>query len=306
MSPLGTLRLIALAALVVGAAILVWLLWPAHTTANIPAGVSSTNPGMADRGAYLARAAGCVSCHWDRKGKGQPFAGGLAIPSPFGTFYSPNITPDAETGIGRWSDEDFVRALMQGEGVHGEQLYPALPYTSYSRMTVEDALAIKAHLMTLAPVVAPQKPNDVPFPFSWRALIKGWKLLFFDGAAPLTDDAARDATWNRGRYLVIALGHCAECHTPRNMLGAQIADQDLQGAPKGPGGGKVPALVGPGAKDFDSWSVEEIAEYLKSGAKPDFDSAQGPMAEVIEDGTKHLTDQDRRAVALYLKSLNGR
>ena len=306
MSRLGTPRLLILAALVVGAAILVWLMLPSRTAVKIPAGVSSANAGMAERGAYLVRAAGCVSCHWDRKNGGQPFAGGLAIRSPFGTFYSPNITPDAETGIARWSDEDFVRAVTQGEGVHGEELYPALPYTSYSRMKVEDALAIKAHLMTLAPVAAPQKPNDVPFPFSWRALIKGWKLLFFDGAAPLADDAAHDATWNRGRYLVIALGHCAECHTPRNMFGAQIADQQFQGNPKGPGGGKVPALVGVGAKDFDSWSVEEIAEYLKSGAKPDFDSAQGPMAEVIEDGTKHLTDQDRRAIALYLKALNGR
>ncbi len=306
MSLFGTLRIVFVAALLVGAAILVWLAWPARTPVTIPAGVSSANAGMAEHGAYLVRAAGCVSCHWDRKGKGQPFAGGLAIPSAFGTFYSPNITPDAETGIGRWSDEDFVRALTQGQGMQGEHLYPALPYTSYSRMTVEDALAIKAHLMTQPIVNAPQKPNDVPFPFSWRALLKGWKLFFFSGAHPLADDPQRDATWNRGRYLVVALGHCAECHTPRNVLGASIADQDLQGNPKGPGGGKVPALVGPGAKDFDSWSVEEIAEYLKSGAKPNFDSAQGPMAEVIEDGTKHLTDQDRRAIALYLKSLNGR
>ena len=136
--------------------------------------------------------------------------------------------------------------------------------------------------------------------------MKGWKLLFFSGARPLADDPARDATWNRGRYLVVALGHCAECHTPRNAFGAQIADKQLQGNPKGPGGGKVPALVGAGAKDFASWSVEEIAAYLKSGAKPDFDSAQGPMAEVIEDNTKHLSDQDRNAIALYLKSLNDR
>jgi mono/diheme cytochrome c family protein len=136
--------------------------------------------------------------------------------------------------------------------------------------------------------------------------MKVWKLLFFPGAAPLANDPLHDATWNRGRYLAEALGHCGECHTPRGPFGERLAAEHLQGNPKGPGGWKVPALVGPKAADFDQWSVEEIAEYLKSGAKPDFDSAQGPMAEVIEDGTKYLTDDDRRAVALYLKSLNSR
>lgn len=301
---MSSLRLLLLAALVGGAAILVWLLLPSRTPVRIPPGVSSANAGMIERGAYVVRAAGCVSCHWDKKNEGLPFAGGLAFATPFGVFYSPNITPDPETGIGRWSDEDFVRALTLGEGIHGEELYPALPYASYSKMAIEDALAIKAHLMTLRPVSAPRKPNDVSFPFSWRALMKGWKLLFFNGAQPLLDDRARDATWNRGRYLVVALGHCAECHTPRNLFGASMESEALQGNPKGPDGAKVPALVGPGVKDFASWSVDEVAEYLKSGTKPDFDSAQGPMAEVIEDGTKHLSDEDRRAIATYLKSLD--
>lgn len=294
------------AVLSIGVAVLVWLALPSHTAVSIPAGVASSNPWMVERGAYLVRAGGCVSCHWDRKNGGQPYAGGLAFPSPFGTFYSPNITPDDETGIGRWSDEAFLRALTQGEGIHGEQLYPVLPYTSYAVMRAEDALAIKAYLMSRVPVSAPRRANDLSFPFSWRAVIKGWKLLFFSGARPLVDDPARDATWNRGRYLVEALGHCAECHTPRNAFGARETGKDLHGNPKGPGGGKVPALAGVGAKDFASWSVAEIVDYLKTGAKPDFDSAQGPMAEVIEDNTKHLSDQDRNAIALYLKSLNGR
>ena len=305
MSSFGFIRTIAAVALIAGAAVLVWLLLPSKTAVRIPTGVSSADPGMAERGAYVVRAAGCVTCHWDRKHGGAPFAGGLALPSPFGTFYTPNITPDDDTGIGRWSDEDFVRALTQGEGVHGEQLYPVFPYTSYSAMKPEDVLAIKAHLDSLQPVAAERRANDVAFPFSWRALMKGWKLLFFSGAAPLADDPARDATWNRGRYLVAALGHCAECHTPRNVLGAQMADRALQGNPKGPGGWKVPALVGPLAAEFSSWSVEEIAGYLKTGVKPDFDSAEGPMGEVIEDNTKHLSDQDRAAMAQYLKSLNG-
>src|SRR5262245_43294866 len=182
---------------------------------------------MSERGAYLIRAAGCVSCHWDKKNKGEPFAGGLAFKTDFGVLYSPNITPDTTTGIGSWSDEDFVRALTAGEGVHGEQLYPALPYTSYSKMRVEDALAIRAYLRTLPPMAAPQKPNELAFPSSWRALLKGWKLFFFDGPAPLADDAAHEAVWNRGRYLVVALGHCAECHTPRNSLGAMVAGREL-------------------------------------------------------------------------------
>ncbi|MCE9521214.1 MAG: cytochrome c [Alphaproteobacteria bacterium] len=303
---MAAIRLTFLAALAIGVATLVWLLLPSKTVVHIPAGLASTNPGMAERGAYVVRAAGCLSCHWDRKGGGEPYAGGVAFPTPFGTFYSPNITPDNATGIGRWNDEEFLRALTEGEGMHGEQLYPALPYTSYAAMRPEDALAIKAHLATLPAVNAPQRPNNVSFPFSWRALMKGWKLLYFAGAAPLRDDPSRDATWNRGRYLVTALGHCAECHTPRNALGAQSSQQPLQGNAKGPGGWKVPALVGPTATEFASWSMEEIASYLKTGTKPDFDSAQGPMAEVIEDNTKHLSDQDRTAIALYLKSLNGR
>ena len=296
-------RLLLVAVLVVGAAILAWLLVPSRATVSIPTGVLSSNPGMAERGAYLVRAGGCFSCHWDKKGGGQAFAGGLALKTPFGTFHSPNITPDSGTGIGGWSDEDFVRALTQGQGTHGEELYPVFPYTSFAAMTVEDALAIKAYLFTLAPVRAPRRDDDIAFPFSWRALMKGWKLLFFDGAAPLANDPSRDATWNRGRYLV-AVGHCGECHTPRNFLGGAIASQSLQGNANGPDGWKVPALAGAKAKEFAAWSVEEIAEYLKSGAKPDFDIAQGPMNEVIEDATKHLTDEDRRAIALYLKSLD--
>ena len=298
-------RLPFLAAVAVGAAVLFWLLVPWRAPVDIPAELSSADARMAARGSYLVRASGCVSCHWDKKGGGQPFAGGLSLKTPFGTFHSPNITPDKATGIGTWSDEDFVRALTQGQGVHGEELYPVFPYTSFSAMTVADALAIKAYLFTLSPVSAPRRADDVAFPFSWRALMKGWKLLFFGGAKPIADDPSRDAAWNRGRYLV-AVGHCGECHTPRGFLGAQIAERNLQGNPLGPEGWKVPALAGGNAKVFAAWSVEEIAEYLKTGTKPDFDNAQGPMDEVIQDATKHLTDEDRRAIALYLKSLDVR
>jgi mono/diheme cytochrome c family protein len=299
------LRWAIAALLAFGAAGVVWLISPSRSLVNIPEGLSSANEGMIDRGAYLVRAAGCVTCHWSKKAGGKPFEGGLALRTAFGTFYSPNITPDDRTGIGGMSDEDFVRALAYGENRNGEHLYPVFPYTTYARMRVEDALAIKAYLSSLEPSHGERREHDVSFPFSWRALMKGWKLLFFAGGQPLADDPSHDAAWNRGRYLVEALGHCGECHTPRGTFGQASADESLRGNPQGPDGWKVPALVGPNA-ELASWSVEEITEYLKSGQKPDFDSAQGPMADVIEDGTKHLTDEDRRAIALYLQSLSVR
>lgn len=302
MTPLRWFALVALAA---GAIVVAWLFTPSRSAVIIPQGLSSADEGMVERGEYLVRAAGCVSCHWDKKGGGEPFEGGRALATPFGTFYSPNITPDDRRGIGRWSDEDFVRALTHGEDRRGEDLYPVFPYTSYARMKIEDALAIKAYLATLEPVRTERRENEVAFPFSWRALMKGWKLLFLAKAEPLADDPAQDATWNRGRYLVEALGHCGECHTPRGTFGEVDAERHLRGNRTGPEGWRVPALVGRRA-ELALWSVEELAEYLKSGAKPNFDSAQGPMAEVIEDSTKHLTDEDRRAMALYLKSLGRR
>ncbi len=294
------IRLLA-AALLVGAAVLVWLILPSRTAVDLPAGVSSAAPGMVERGAYVTRISGCITCH-TRKG-GQPFAGGRALETPFGTFHAPNITADAETGIGKWSDEDFVRALRHGEGVRGEQLYPVFPYTSYARMTVEDMLAIKAYLFSLPSVRHSNVPNELRFPFSWRALMKAWKTLFFWPELKVTMPNLTPAQ-ARGSYLVTGPGHCGECHTPRGALGAMDASAFLKGNPAGPDGWAVPALVGPSKGNFSQWSVEEISTYLKSGEKPDFDSAQGPMKEVIEENTRFLTDEDRQAMAEFLKSLN--
>jgi mono/diheme cytochrome c family protein len=293
---------IAAAAFVVGAAVLVWLLLPARTAVDVPSGVSSRNVGMVERGTYVVRIAGCVTCH-TAKG-GVPFAGGRALETPFGTFHAPNITPHKTAGIGAWTDEQFLRAVMEGEGIHGEQLYPVFPYTSYSRMTPEDVLSIKAYLFSLAPADLRAPANELSFPYSWRALMKAWKVLFFDGAQPLEEDPSRSKAWNRGRYLVVAPGHCGECHTPRNFLGAPDQDSALRGNSDGPDGWAVPALVGPSKGSFAQWSVEEISEYLKTGGKPDFDSSQGPMKEVIEENTRFLTDEDRAAMAEFLKSLN--
>jgi len=299
----AALRWIFLAAVVVAVSAFVWLEWPAPLD-ELPSGATSAAPGMADRGAYLVRAAACLPCHWDKKNGGQRFAGGREIKTPFGTFYSPNITPDGETGIGKWSDAQFVRALKHGVGRSGEQLYPAFPYTSYRFIKVEDALAIKAYLMTQNAVHHPDKLHALRFPYSWRSLVKIWKLQHDVEPQALADDPAHDASWNRGRYLVTAVGHCAECHSPRDAQGVMIASAWLHGNLQGPDGWKVPALAGPKAKDFADWPRDQIASYLETGAKPDFDVAQGPMVEVITEGTKYLTAQDRLAIADYLKSLS--
>ena len=301
---IAALRWLLVAGVVLAGGVLAWLAWPATGGIELPAGVSSANPGMADRGAYLVRAAACLPCHWDKKNGGQRFAGGRELKTPFGIFYTPNITPDGETGIGKWSDAEFVRALTHGVGRSGEQLYPTFPYTSYRYMKIEDALAIKAYLSTQNAVHHPNKPHALSFPYSWRALVKGWKLLYFSAPRPVIDEPGRDASWNRGRYLVTAVGHCAECHSPRDAQGAMLPGAWLHGNPKGPDGWKVPALAGPGAKEFSGWTQAQIANYLKSGEEPNFDSAEGPMAEVIAEGTKYLTDEDRLAIADYLKSLS--
>ena len=253
------------------------------------------------RGAYLVRAGGCVACHTTPKG-GQPFAGGRAMATPFGTFYTPNITPDPDTGIGNWSDADFLRALRDGVSPAGEHYFPVFPYTSYTQMTQADALAIKAYLFSLPPVIAPRKAHAVGFPFSWRMLQTGWKLMFFrDGA--FKPRPGRDQMVNRGAYLVRGLGHCGECHTPRSPLGGALIGLALAGTKDGPDGEKVPNITPDRETGIGKWSAAEIAELLKSGTKPDFDNVQGSMAEVVDDGTSHLTDEDRLAIATYLLSL---
>jgi mono/diheme cytochrome c family protein len=292
------------AAAFAAAAIFVWLRAPSRTAIDLPAGLSSQSAGMVERGAYLIRAGGCISCHTDKKHAGALMAGGRELETPFGVFVTPNLTPDRDTGIGSWTDEDFVRALKAGEDDQGEQLYPVFPYTSYASMTVEDALAIKAYLFSLPGVTHDVGSHRLTFPFSWRGLMKVWKVLFFVPQTPPSPSPSEDASVTRGRYIVTALGHCAECHSPRNSFGAMDGSAWLKGNRYGPDGWAIPALVGPSKSNFAHWSVEEIAEYLKSGGKPDFDSAQGPMAEVIQDDTTHLTEEDRLAVAHYLKSLN--
>ena len=260
----------------------------------------AAEPAAAERGAYLVRAGGCVTCHTTEGG--ETFAGGRALATPFGTFFSPNITPDRETGIGAWSDDQFVRALREGVRPDGAHYFPVFPYTAYTRMTRADALAMKAHLFSLAPVARPNRDHEIDFPFGWRLLQAVWKLLFFD-AGERVPDPARSPQWNRGAYLVEALAHCSECHTRRNVFGALDRDMWLAGTVDGPDGAFVPNITPDEETGIGGWSEGDIVQLLKIGFKPDFDDVQGTMAEAVEDGLKHLTDADLEAIAAYLRAL---
>jgi mono/diheme cytochrome c family protein len=224
--------------------------------------------------------------------------GGLAIPSPFGTFYAPNISPDPIDGIGRWTEAEFVRALMQGVSPAGAYYFPAFPYTSYQHAKVEDIRDLFTYLKTLAPVSGKVRDHDVPFPFNVRRNVAIWKLLFMDRKA-FVPDIGPSAKWNRGAYLVNSLGHCAECHSPRNLLGGIIKSQRLAGGPNPEGEGWVPNIT---PKGIGEWSEKDIAYFLETGAMPDGDSAGGSMVRVIKN-TSQLSPDDRAAIATYLKSL---
>lgn len=249
------------------------------------------------RGEYLVHAGGCISCH--TVPGGTPFAGGRALATPFGTFYSPNITPDAETGIGKWGDADFQRALRQGIRPDGKHYFPVFPYPSFSGITDTDALAIKAYLFSLPPARQPDRPHDVWFPFSWRFLQRGWRMLYFD-EGPYQPDPKQSAAYNRGAYLVTALAHCGECHTPRNFLGGIKTSRALSGNPDGPDGQIVPNITPDSKTGIGDWEKDDIALLLKTGETPEHSKVKGAMREAVEDGLKYLTEDDRGAIAEYL------
>ncbi len=253
------------------------------------------------KGKYLTMAGGCFSCHTDFKAEGKPFAGGAPITTPFGTFISPNITPSKKHGIGNWSDADFIRAMRKGKSPDGEHYFPVFPYTSFTGIKEDDLKAIKDYLFTLKPVEQPSASHDISFPFSWRFLQYAWKLLFFrEGGQKL------DPSWSnevkRGAYLANSLVHCGECHTPRNKLGGLYYESWMAGTSSGPDNEKIPNIT-PDPETGLNFSVPQIVEYLKTGATPDFDFAGSMMADVIAHSTGKMTDQDLKAIALYLKSL---
>lgn len=290
-------RILPLAVLVVAIASGVyWRLTapPLQAAAIAPA----YTPNLAN-GETIFNAGGCSSCH---AVPNQPdrlrLGGGLAIPSPFGTFYAPNISPDTADGIGRWSEADFVKAVTKGISPDGEHYFPAFPYTSYQHAKIDDVRDLFAYLKTLAPVAGRVRDHDVPFPFNIRRNIGIWKLLFMD-RKPLVPDPARSAQWNRGAYLVNSFGHCAECHSPRNLLGGIVAAQRFAGGPNPEGKGWVPNITQKGLAD---WNEKDIAYFLETGLTPDGDDAGGSMARVIKN-TSQLPAPDRAAIADYVKSL---
>ncbi len=265
-------------------------------------GASAGAETAAERGRYVTTAAGCVSCHTEDRDDAVPFAGGRALATAFGTFYSPNITPDRETGIGAWSDAQFLRALHDGTGPAGKAYFPVFPYTAYTGVTDEDALAIKAFLFTLPAVHRENPAHRLPWYLGTRLVAAAWKLLFFTPAR-FAPDPARDPVWNRGAYLVRHLGHCGECHTPRNRFGALRADREMAGNPAGPENRKVPNVTPDERDGIGDWSLPDIESFLETGMKPDGDFAGSGMGEVIDENTSRLTPGDRHAIAIYLKSL---
>jgi mono/diheme cytochrome c family protein len=251
----------------------------------------------ASRGATIFAVAGCASCHSapDAAYSLTPvLAGGEAFASDFGTFVAPNISPDPDQGIGGWTDAQIISAVQHGVDDEGSHLYPAFPYASYNKASLQDMVDLVAFWRTLPAADTPSQPHQVGFPFSIRRAVGMWKLLFNSTDFVVQGDLTPEQ--DRGRYLVEALGHCAECHTPRNVLGGLSRGQWLSGAPNPSGDGRIPNIT-PGGL---TWSEGEIAEYLKSGFTPEFDTAGGAMAEVVKN-TGQLADEDRAAIAAYLK-----
>ena len=286
---------VALLAALAAAGVYWWLSAPVVAAAgSAPARV----PDLAN-GEVIFDAGGCASCH---AVPDQPdrlrLGGGVAIKSPFGTFYAPNISSDPTHGIGKWSDAEFVNAVMHGVSPDGQHYFPAFPYTSYQHARREDVLDLFAYLKTLPAVAGKVRDHDMRFPFNIRRNVGIWKFLFMDGK-PFVADSAKSPQFNRGAYLVNSFGHCAECHSPRNALGGIIAGERFAGGPNPEGEGWVPNIT---QKGLGEWSAKDIAYFLKTGELPDGDSAGGAMRRVIKN-TSQLSDDDLAAMADYLKSL---
>jgi mono/diheme cytochrome c family protein len=301
-------RLVATAAvLIVIAAAAFWIL-------TAPTGVSASAlppyaPNVAN-GKTMFDAGGCASCHAvpnKDPDKVDPtrLGGGLALPCPFGTFYVPNISPDRKDGIGSWSEADFVSALWDGTAPGGRHRFPAFPYTSFRHMQLNDVRDLFAYLKTLPPVSGKVRAPDLSFPFNVRRMVGIWKLLFLRGG-PFTPDPAKSAQFNRGAYLVNGPAHCAECHSPRNVLGGIIESERFAGGPTPDGKDWVPNITPVGLRQGDNakdpWSQSDIASFLSDGMTPSGDFVGGLMAEVIRN-TSLLSKDDRAAIAAYIASL---
>ncbi len=262
-----------------------------------------------ENGRYMYIAGGCASCHAapassacddPKNADDLKPVGGRCLKTGFGTFYSPNITPDDETGIGRWTDEDFVRAMTEGVSPAGENLYPAFPYTSYRNMKQSDVLDLFAYIKTLEPVTSSVPDHDLSFPYSIRSGLSLWKALYMSGE-PMKPDPSKSKQVNRGAYLVEGPGHCGECHTPRDNFGGMIVSERLAGAPNPDGEGFIPNIT-PHETGIGSWSEKDIVYAFQTGFLPDGDVIGGTMAKVQRNMAK-LTKADLEAIAAYLKSV---
>jgi len=276
--------------------ILAWLVL-CSAFAPFPALAEPAPPEVVAHGKSLVEASDCATCH--TADPQRPFAGGKRIDTPFGAIYSPNLTPDRETGIGDWSDADFVRALRFGVAPDGSRYYPAFPYPYFTKFTRGDILAIRAYLSTLTPFRNEEPPPALRFPLNFRVVMRVWNYFFFKPGI-LEPDQQKDIDWNRGRYLVEGAGHCGACHTPKNMFGADRRGRAFAGGRVGDW--FAPRLDGAARSGLKSWSVDDIVEYLQSGRNAR-SHADGLMAEVVVNSTSKISDGDARAIAVYLKSL---
>lgn len=255
--------------------------------------------GDAKRGAYLAKAAGCEGCHTEKKDGAVPYAGGRELKTPFGTFYGPNITPHPDAGVGRWKEFDFQRALREGVRPDGAHYFPAFPYPSFTQITDADVRDLWAFFRSMPPNARKNRPHELRAPYGWRFMVGPWKWLYFT-PGPVAPDAARSAQLNRGAYLVEALGHCGECHTPRNFLGGTKRERRLAGTASGPEGKSVPNLT---PAKLKKWDDRDLREFLQSGLTPDGDVAAEAMGEVVRNTTSQLSAEDLAAMIAYLRSL---
>ena len=260
-------------------------------------------PGYAQgdpkRGAYLAKAAGCLGCHTEDKQGATPYAGGRELKTPFGTFYGPNITPHPDAGIGRWNEADFLRALREGRRPDGTHYFPAFPYPSFTRIADADARDLWAYLRSLPPSARQNQAHELKFPFGFRFLLWGWKLLFFT-PGPTAADSQTATPVGRGAYLVNALSHCGECHTPRNFLGGPKRSRLMAGG-MGPEGKEIPNLTPGGG--LKKWRDQDIKDFLTTGMTADGDVTAEAMGEVVTNTTGKITAEDLAAIIAYLRTI---
>ena len=253
-------------------------------------------------GKYLFQAAGGCGCHTDTKNNGVFLAGGRPIKTPFGTFYGTNITPDPETGIGNWSDDDFIKAMTQGMSPGGGHYFPVFPYTSFQGIRRKDLLDLKAYLFSIPPIRQKNIPHELILPFGEQYALMFWKNFIWS-PQPFKSNPENTKSWNRGAYLAQTVAHCGECHTPRNLLGVLKPEMHFAGSKEGPEGELAPNITPHKKTGIGSWSEVDISYFLQTGMKPDGDDAQGLMGEVIEFGYQNLLEKDLYALAEYLLSL---